>query len=59
MDQGTILSLKGSILVVYYFHFNFERLIVMTDKENNPTIQEFWKRFNIFDVIKIYNESLK
>jgi predicted component of viral defense system (DUF524 family) len=48
MDQGVIALFKA-----YYLLRTFERLIEAVDKEDGPTIKEFWKSFNILDAVKI------
>jgi hypothetical protein len=51
MDQGVIASFKA-----YYLRRTFERLIQAVNKEDGPTIKEFWKSFNVLDAVKIIKE---
>jgi hypothetical protein len=52
MDQGVIASFKA-----YYLRRTFERLIEAVDKEDGPTIKEFWKSFNILDAVEIIKDA--
>jgi hypothetical protein len=38
MEQGVITS-----FMAYYLRRTFERLIEAVDKEDGPTLKEFWK----------------
>jgi hypothetical protein len=51
-DQEVIASFKA-----YYLRRTFERLIEAVNKEDGPTIKEFWKSFSILDAVKIIKDA--
>jgi hypothetical protein len=53
MDQGVIATFKA-----YYLRKTFAKLIQETDNENNPTVKEFWKSFNVKHAIDIIAQAL-
>jgi hypothetical protein len=53
MNQGVIASFKA-----YYLRQTLERLTEAVDKEDGPTIKEFWKSFNVLDAVKIIKDTL-
>ncbi|XP_053640875.1 tigger transposable element-derived protein 1 [Cherax quadricarinatus] len=54
MDQGIITTFKA-----YYVRNTFSKLIKYTSGENKPTVNEFWRTFNIMDAISNIDKSWK
>lgn len=52
MDQGVISNFKS-----YYLRRSFKMLLSETDGPDKPTMQQFWKSFNILKAINIISES--
>jgi hypothetical protein len=52
MGQGVIASFKAC-----YLRRTFEKLIEAVDKEDGPTIKEFWKSFTVLDAVKIIKDA--
>lgn len=52
MDQGVISTFKS-----YYLRRTFNMLINETDGDDKPTMQEFWKQFNIKKATDIISDS--
>lgn len=54
MDQGVISNFKS-----YYLRRTFKLLLSETDGQDQLTILEFWKKFNIMKAIEIISDSWK
>lgn len=52
MDQGVISTFKS-----YYLRRTFKLLLSDTDGQDKPTMQEFWKQFNVMKALKIIGDS--
>lgn len=52
MGQGIIASFKAC-----YLRSTFAQAIRATEKEGGPTLQEFWKGFNIYHAVKNVGEA--
>ncbi|XP_067125448.1 tigger transposable element-derived protein 1 isoform X1 [Centruroides vittatus] len=48
MYQGVVTAFKA-----YYLRRTFEEILKAVDTEENLTVREFWRKFNILDAIKI------
>ena len=54
MDQNVIASFKA-----HYLKRTIKKMIYETDGENKPTVEQFWKQFDILKAIWILDEAWK